>query len=294
MATKRTTAGRMSTVLGRKLGGELLKLREAKKLTQPRAAEALTATQTKIVKIERGVSPVRDPDLHALCDLYGIGRKNPTRERLLALAKADRERRRASGWWKEYAELGDFVEYIQLEAGASTIHTYQNQLIPGLLQTPQYARAVTVAQGVWQDPDEIEQFVQARLARQARLTDEKPLQLWAILSEAVLRQEVGGQSIMSEQRERLLEASTMKNVKLQILPYKAGAHAAMSGPFVILGFEAPAAVDVVYLETVLSSQWLEGEEDAYRHRALFDSVRRAALSPEDSRTVVSDLIKENR
>ncbi|MFE9409359.1 helix-turn-helix domain-containing protein [Streptomyces sp. NPDC006704] len=284
----------MSTVLGRKLGGELLKLREAKKLTQPQAATFLTATQTKIVKIERGFSPVRDPDLHALCDLYDVGRDSPVRVRLLALAKADRERRRASGWWKEYTELGDLIEYIQLEDGASTLRTYQNQLIPGLLQTPEYARAVTVAHGAWQDPDEIEQFVQARLARQARLTDEKPIELWAILSEAALRQQVGGPATMRQQLERVLDAGEMQNVKIQVLPFKEGAHAAMSGPFVIVGFEEPAALDVVYLETVASTLWLEGEEDANRHRSLFDSVRRASLSPEDSRALVSSLIKENR
>jgi hypothetical protein len=223
-----------------------------------------------------------------------VGRKSPTRTRLLALAKADRDRRRASGWWKEYTELGDLIEYIQLEDGAASIRTYQNQLIPGLLQTKQYARAVAVAHEAWQDPDEIEQFVAAKIARQARLTEEKPLQLWAILSEAVLRQEVGGIPIMREQYERLMDASAMPNVKLQVLPFKAGAHAAMTGPFVIVGFDEPAALDVVYLETVASSQWLEAEEDAHRHRGLFDSVRRAALSPEDSRTLVSDLIKENR
>lgn len=294
MTNRRGDAGRRSTVLGRKLGGELLSLREAKKLTQPQAAAALTATQTKIVKIERGFSPVRDPDLNELCDLYGVERNGAAHERLLALAKADRERRRASGWWKEYTELGDLVEYIQLEDGAASIRTFQNQLIPGLLQTAKYARAVAAAHVSWEDPDEIDQFVGSKVARQARLTDEKPLELWAILSEAVLRQEVGGTATMQEQLDHLMEVSAMPNVRLQVLPYKAGAHAAMSGPFVIVGFEEPAALDVVYLETVAASQWLEGEADANRHRNLFDSVRRAALSPADSRTLVSGLIKENR
>ncbi|MGP3922342.1 helix-turn-helix domain-containing protein [Streptomyces sp. 8N616] len=294
MASRQAAAGRTSTVLGRKLGGELLKLRDASGLTQPQAADALTATQTKIVKIERGVSPVRDPDLHALCDLYAVERESPVRARLLALAKADRDRRRASGWWQEYTELGDLVEYIQLEDGASTIRTYQNQLVPGLLQTPQYARAVAVADDVWQDPDEVDQFVHVRIARQARLTDDDPLELWAVLSEAVLRQQVGGAEAMKGQLERLLDVSGMPNVKLQVLPFSAGAHASMSGPFVIVGFEEPAAVDVIYLETPGSRLWLEREEDANRHRGLFDNVRRSALSAEDSRALIQGLIKENR
>ncbi|WP_329569465.1 DUF5753 domain-containing protein [Kitasatospora sp. NBC_01266] len=284
----------MSTVLGRKLGGILLELREAKGLTQPQAAAALTATQTKIVKIERGFSPVRDPDLHALCDLYGVERSDSVRQRLLALAQADRERRRASGWWREYTELGDLVEYIQLEDAASSIRTFQNQLIPGLLQTPQYARAIAVADDAWQDPDEIEHFVQARLARQARLTDSRPLELWAVLSEAALRQQVGGRDGMREQLEHLLDATAMANVKVQVLPFAAGAHASMNGPFVIVGFDEPAALDVVYLETASSTLWLERDQDAHRHRGLFDGVRRSALSPEASRVLLNDLIKEYR
>ena len=292
MASRQAATGRMSTVLGRKLGGELLQLREGSSLTQPQAAAALTATQTKIVKIERGFSPVRDPDLHALCDLYGLPRDSSTRDRLLALAQTDRERRRASGWWKEYSELGDLIEYFQLEDGASSIRSYQNQLVPGLLQTPQYARAVTVADDAWQDPDEIEQFVEARLARQARLAGDHPLQLWAVLSEAVLRQQVGGPAVMGEQLEHILRAAEMPNVKLQVLPFNAGAHAGMSGPFVIVGFEEPASLDVVYVETAGSTLWREREDDAQRHRGLFNSVRRSALSPEDSRALVSGLIKE--
>lgn len=294
MTGQQASAGRKSTVLGRKLGGELLKLRDAQGLTQPQAARHLTATQTKIAKIERGVSPVREPDLHALCDLYGLDRVGPERERVLALAKADRERRRAKGWWEEYTDLGDLLEYIQLEAGASRIRTFQNQLVPGLLQTPEYARAVAVADDAWEDPDEVDQFVAARIGRQARLTDDEPLELWAVLSEAVLRQQVGGPSVMQAQLEKLLEASHMSNVKLQVWPFEAAAHASMSGPFVIVGFEEPASLDVVYVETASSRLWLESEEDANRHRGLFDSVRRKALSPEDTRARLSSLIKENR
>ncbi|AJT65544.1 hypothetical protein T261_3882 [Streptomyces lydicus] len=294
MASQQAGTERKSTVLGRKLGGELLKLRTGVGLTQPQAAQHLTATQTKIVKIERGVVPVRDPDLHALCDLYGVERPGPARERLLALAKADRERRRAKGWWEEYTDLGDLLEYIQLEAGASRIRTFQNQLIPGLLQTPEYARAVVVADDVWEDPDEVDQFVAARIGRQARLTDDKPLELWAVLSEAVLRQQVGGPAVMQGQLERLLEASTMPNVKVQLWPFEAAAHASMSGPFVIVGFEEPASLDVVYLDTAGSKLWLEREEDANRYRQLFDSVRRQTLSPEASRARLASLIKENR
>ncbi|MFD8590487.1 helix-turn-helix domain-containing protein [Streptomyces sp. NPDC059637] len=292
MPHRQAPAGRMSTVLGRKLGGELHRLRDTSGLSQPQAAAALTATQTKIAKIERGVSPVREPDLHTLCDLYGVARNSPLRNRFLALAHADRQRRRASGWWKEYSTLGDLVEYIQLEDGASTIRTYQNHLVPGLLQTAQYARAVASADDVWQDADEVEHFVQARLARQARLTRENPLHLHAVVCEAALRQQVGGRTTMRFQLQRLVEASAMPNVTLQVLPFSAGAHASMTGPFVIVGFDEPTSLDVVYVETAGTTLWLESEEDAERHRGLFDNVCRSALSPDESRTLISDLSEE--
>lgn len=189
----------VSTVLGRRLGGELLRLREGRSLRQSHAAEALTASVAKVAKIERGLVPIRDPDIRALCHLYGetdevvVGR-------LLALAKADRERRKASGWWNQYPALQSMAEYVALEDIATGLRTWQLAIVPGLLQTPDYARALAVGNGSWEDPDEIEPFVESRMARQIRLTGDRPLELWALVQESVLRQLVGGRAVMRAAR----------------------------------------------------------------------------------------------
>ncbi|CAM5262390.1 helix-turn-helix transcriptional regulator [Streptomyces hirsutus] len=186
-----------STVLGRQLGDELRRLREAAALTTTQAAEALDCTKGKISRIENGRVTVRIPDLTAMLLAYGAADAE-LRDRLSLLARKANRRRR-QGWWNQYGSvLADtYRDYIALEAMAGTIRTFQAQLVPGLLQTPEYIRAVTVASHQWQTADEIEQFVQVRLARQERLVSDSPLQLWAVLSEAVLLQQVGGPKVMS-------------------------------------------------------------------------------------------------
>jgi DNA-binding XRE family transcriptional regulator len=286
----RAAGGRASTVLGRKLGGELLELREAAGLTQPAAAAALSATQTKIVKIERGWVPVRDPDLLSLCSLYGVAEESRVTD-LLLLARADRERRRAKGWWHQYPELGALVEYVALEDVAVQVRTWQIAFVPGLFQTPGYARALAVGNAAWRDPDEIERFVEARLARQARLEEANPLQVWAVLSEAVLRQRVGGPAVMRAQLARLRELTGHPQVKLQVMPFLAGAHPGMTSAFNIVSFAENGAMDVVYMDTTSSSLWLESEADAARHSVLFDRIVRQALSQASSADLI-DRIRE--
>ena len=286
----RTTGGRASTVLGRKLGGELLGLREAVGLTQPAAAAALSATQTKIAKIERGWVPVRDPDLLSLCSLYGVAEESRVTD-LLLLARADRERRRAKGWWHQYPELGALVEYVALEDVAVQVRTWQTAFVPGLFQTPGYARALAVGNAAWRDPDEIERFVEARLARQARLEEADPLQVWAVLSEAVLRQQVGGPAVMRAQLARLRELTAHPQVKLQVMPFLAGAHPGMTSAFNIVSFAENGAMEVVYMDTTSSSLWLESEADAARHGVLFDRIVRQALSQASSADLI-DRIRE--
>jgi DNA-binding XRE family transcriptional regulator len=286
----RAVGGRASTVLGRKLGGELLELREAAGLTQPAAAAALSATQTKIVKMERGWVPVRDPDLLSLCSLYGVAEETRVAG-LLLLARADRERRRAKGWWRQYPELGALVEYVALEDVAVQVRTWQIAFVPGLFQTPDYARALAVGNAAWSDPDEIERFVEARLARQARLEEANPLQIWAVLSEAVLRQQVGGPAAMRAQLARLRELTAHPQVKLQVLPFLAGAHPGMTSAFNIVSFAENGAMDVVYMDTTASSLWLESEADAARHGVLFDRIVRQSLSQASSADLI-DRIRE--
>ncbi|MFD6323692.1 helix-turn-helix domain-containing protein [Streptomyces sp. NPDC058442] len=288
------TASSPSTVLGRQLGDELRRLREAAALTTAQAAEALDCTKGKISRIENGRVTVRLPDLTAMLLAYGAT-NTELRDRLSLLARKANRRRR-QGWWNQYGPvLADtYRDYIALETMAGTIRTFQAQLVPGLLQTPEYIRAVTVASHQWQTADEIEQFVQVRLARQERLVSDSPLQLWAVLSEAVLLQQVGGPKVMSAQLNQLLIASEQPNVTVQILPFSRGAHASMFGPYVVLGFPEEAALDVVLADNPTGSMWLEREAEVGRYQELFDAARTSALSPVESRMVIRRRAKEHR
>jgi transcriptional regulator with XRE-family HTH domain len=283
--------GRASTVLGRKLGGELLRLRDAAGKTQAEAAEVLSATATKIVKIERGWVPVRDPDVKALCELYGVEEVTAV-DSLLSLARADRDRRKAKGWWSQYPELRAQVEYVALEDVATRVRTHQVTVVPGLFQTPDYARALHVGAGAWEDPDEIERYVEARIARQERLSDDSPIQVWAVISEGALHQEVGGREVMRAQLDHLLKLMKLPNVNMQVLPYRAGAHAGMAGAFNIISFAESGAMDVVYLDTPSSSLWLESEQDTAHHAVIFDRIARQALAQTDSQSLIRRVMEE--
>lgn len=289
-----STASSRSTVLGRQLGEELRRLREAAQLTTSEAAEALDCTKGKISRIENGRVTVRLPDLTAMLHAYGAT-DTELRDRLTVLARKANRRRR-QGWWNQYGSMlaDTYRDYIALEAMADTIRTFQAQLVPGLLQIPEYIRAVTVASRQWQTADEIEQFVQVRLTRQERLSGESPLRLWAVLSEAVLLQQVGGPEVMKTQLEHLLAMSERANVTIQVLPFARGAHASMFGPYVVLGFPEEAALDVVLADTPTGSMWLEREAEVARYRELFDAARTFALSPVDSLSVIRRRLKERR
>ncbi|MFF3272099.1 helix-turn-helix domain-containing protein [Streptomyces chrestomyceticus] len=282
---------RVSTVLGRRLGGQLLLLRDAAGKTQQEAAQVLSATATKVVKMERGWVPVRDPDIHALCKFYG--QESPeVLGTLLSLARLDRERRRAKGWWNEYPALRDMVEYVALEDVASSVRTWQQAAVPGLLQTADYARALAVGNGAWSNLTEIESFVDARMTRQARLDGDNPLQLWATVHEAALRQLVGGRQVMHAQLGRLLEIAGQPNVSLQVLPYSAGAHPGVTNAFTIVSFDGPGAVDVVHMDTTSATLWLESEPDAVHHRAIFDRIQRLGLAQRSSADLIANIRKE--
>jgi len=292
MTGKRANRGAtVSTVLGRRLGGELLRMREACGLRQPRAAEALTSSVAKIAKMERGLVPMRDPDIRALCHLYGV-RDEAVIDRLLKLAKADRDRRKAKGWWDQYPQLEAMAEYFALEEMATQVRTWELSFVPGLLQTPDYARALAVGSHDWADIEEIEPFVEARMKRQARLTGQRPLQLWAIMHEAVLRQLVGGRSVMRAQLGRLLEMAELSHIRIQVLPYRAGAHPGMTSAFTVLSFEEAGALDVVRTDTLAVKLWLESEADAQHHSVVFDRIARLSLAQRDSSKLIDSIRKE--
>lgn len=295
VTVKRSTqpaGNRASTVLGRKLGGELLRLRDAAGKTQQQAAASINATGTKIVKMERGWVPMRDPDIRVLCEFYGLDDLKAL-ARLLELAKLDRDRRKAKGWWLNAPYAKGFVDFVSLEDGASRTRNWQVSLIPGLLQTAAYTRAMAVANPNWDDPDEIEVDVEVKQKRQRRLTGENPIQLHVVIWEAVLRQQTGGPSVMRGQLERLLEVAEFPNVRLQVLPFRAGAHPAAAGSFCILSYAETGALDVVECDTHTGIMWVENDEDCAYFGEVFDRVARLSLAPKDSITLIGSLYKES-
>lgn len=258
------------------------------------AADALDCTKGKISRMENGHVPVRGPDLNTLVTTYRI-EDQETRDRLSALAR-QANRRRRDGWWHQYGSvLGDaYRDQIELEAICDRVRTYEVQLVPGLLQTAEYGRAVTVASRAWQTAEEIDSFVNVRLARQQRLTDETPLEVWAVLAEGVLHQHVGGPTVMEKQLRHLLTTAELPNVTIQVLPFARGAHSGMFGPYLVLTFPQVASLDLVLTETPTGNIWVEREPDVAYYRTLFDDARTTALPPTESHALIHRMAKEYR
>lgn len=283
------TDNRVSTVLARRLGGELLRLRDAAGLTQPQAAQVLSATAAKVAKMERGWVPFRDPDIVALCKLYGQTDESAVAD-LLSLAKLDRERRKAKGWWQQMHLVGNLGEYIAMEQVATRIRTWQLALVPGLLQTPEYMRALGVTSN-WSHPDEIEVLVTSRVKRQARLWGEQPLEFHAVVWEAALRQQIGSPEVMRGQLNHLAEMARLPHVHVQVLPFRAGGHHGASGSFNIVSFAEQGALDVAYAETAAAKVWVEGSEGNEAFSRAFARVSRLSLSPHDSVNLIDAISK---
>ena len=189
---------------------------------------------------------------------------------------------RQKGWWNAY---GDVLldDYVGFEAEAATISTYESLYVPGLLQTEEYARAIIRAGRSTADTDEVDRRVAARLARKALLARDVPPRLWVILDEAVVRRAVGGPEVMRAQLARLIEACAMPSIEIQMLPFAAGAHAAMGGPFTILEYRDPALdPTLIYLDNDTSTLMLEEEVQVARYRLMFDHLRAKALDPDKS------------
>jgi transcriptional regulator with XRE-family HTH domain len=266
----------------RKLGAELRVLRTGSGLTSGEAARLVGWHQSKVSRIETGASGVKPADLRLLLDAYGV-RDGHLRELLLMLAGSEDAGGR-NGWWHAYRGVlpPTYRDFISLESQASAMRTLETTVVPGLLQTAEYARAVTRAAVKDLDEERLDALVEVRLARQDVLRSDPPLKLCAVLDEAVLRREVGGPEVMARQLERLLDAARLPQVRLQVLPFRAGAHVGLTGPFVIFSFPSTSDLDVVVLDQLTSSLYLERKEDLLAYSEAFNTLRMHALSPEDS------------
>ncbi|MFJ2443974.1 MULTISPECIES: helix-turn-helix domain-containing protein [unclassified Streptomyces] len=291
MTQRRANMGnRVTTVLARQLGSQLLAFREAVGLNQTRAAEVLSAQTAKVGKMEQGWVPFRDPDIIALCKLYGVD-DDQVVQGLLGLAKLDRERRRVKGWWN-VLDQGNLREYIAMEDVALKVRCWQISLIPGLFQTAEYIRAMAVSAILPDDIDGIERIVDVRLRRQARLHGDRALQVHAVISEAALRQLMGGSGVMKRQLAQLRESTELPNVQVQVLPFRASGYPGSGGPFNILSFAEEGAVDVVHMDGLGSTAWVEGTEESAIYASLFARLCAVSLSPHDSAQLIEDIGKE--
>src|SRR6201996_3392375 len=227
------------------LGAQLRRLRENREITTEQAAEAIRGSHSKISRMEHGRVGFKDRDVSDLLTLYGV--TDPAeRESLLSLAREAGN----PAWWHDFGDLLPhwFEPYISLEAAASVIRNYEVQFVPGLLQSPAYAREVIQLGHPSITGDELNRRVELRMGRKRLLTRPTSPRLWAALDEAVLRRPMGDVAVMREQIDHLLEMTAHPNVTLQIVPFNVGGHSAAGGPFSILRFAEPELSDVVYLE----------------------------------------------
>jgi transcriptional regulator with XRE-family HTH domain len=275
------------TVRRRRLGQELRELRDAAGLTIEEVAQRLEVSPAKISRIETGRVGVRPRDVSDLLDEYDI--HGTHRDNLLTLTREARQQ----GWWHSYGDvLSDKIEvWVELETEAKTIRLYEVQLIPGLLQTSEYARAVLRAHYRSElSPEQIEQRVKFRMARQQLVIEQNNTPIWAVLDEAVLRRQMGPPETMQSQYRRLLEFSEEYNITIQILPFDAGVYSGVPVGFWIM---QPAQPDpeVVVIEHRGGVLYLERPEEVAAYTHVFDRIRATAKGPEESISFITNKLK---
>ncbi|MER7985374.1 helix-turn-helix transcriptional regulator [Streptomyces noursei] len=271
------------------LGAQLRKLRVGAGISREAAGNAIRGSHAKITRLERGQVGFKRPDLADLLTLYRV--LDPERrDDYFALA----DQANSSGWWHEYSDvLEDWFElHLGLEEAAALIRTYQVQFLPGLLQTEEYAHAVTRIGYPNAPQTKVDRLVALRMDRQRLLTRTDAPRLWAVVDEAVLRRPFGGREVMAAQLQSLLKAVEMPNVTLQIAPFSVGANAAAGAPFSILRFAEPELPDKVYLEQLTSALYLDKQESVDQYTAVMDRLCTEANTPSETADFLTRLIDE--
>jgi transcriptional regulator with XRE-family HTH domain len=276
-----------ATTRRRQLGATLRKLRANKGLTLEEAGRRVGVSKATVSRYETQAGPVKWIVVDALCREYGAS--DAEREAVVRLAKDAKQQ----GWWNSFADsIPESMNLLlTLEDEAVRENHFSCVYVPGLLQTRAYSTALQRANEVPLSPDEIERLVDIRMRRQEILTRPKPLRLWAIIDESVIRRVVGSPQTMKEQLDRLLAANDSPHTTLQVLPFAKGAHAAALGSFVMIGGVEPA-LDVVYVDFHTGSLFLEKDEELERYRLAFEYLRAQALDMEASSALIHRVRKE--
>jgi DNA-binding XRE family transcriptional regulator len=262
MTESRAQAGGGPTVQRMLVGARLRRLRTELGLSRDEAAQAIRASEWKIHRLENGQVGFKDRDIIDLLARYQVTDPAEVADFLTLAREAN-----TPGWWQRYGDVlpSWFRTYVDLEQAATLIRTYEGQFVPGLLQTDDYMRAVVRGAHLEESGEEVGRRVRLRLARQMLLTRQGPPRLWAVVDEAALRRPVGGPEVMRGQLERLIEATKLPNVTLQILPFASGAHAAMGSAFSILRFADREIPDIVYLEHLTNAVYLDRRNEVERY-----------------------------
>jgi Domain of unknown function (DUF5753)/Helix-turn-helix domain len=278
-----------SVVLRLVVGRQLGVLRERAGLSFREAGEVIYASEWTVRRMERGDVGFKLNNVKGLLGAYGVSDPGEVEAFLALAAEAN-----SPGWWQDYGDVVPawFRMFVGLEEAASVIRSYQPQFVPGLLQTAGYARALTVAGFPGASEEEVERRVAFRLARQGLLSRPDPPRLWVVMEETVLRRGVGGSGVMREQVGRLIEASRLPNVTLQVMPFVAGPHPAMFGPFVVCRFPVDEVPDIVYGETMTGGFYLDKPDEVGPYMEALDRVCAQAASVEDTRALLTTTHKE--
>jgi transcriptional regulator with XRE-family HTH domain len=277
------------TVVRMLLGARLRRLRQAAGVTRDSAGDAIRSSGSKISRLELGRTGFKQRDVSDLLALYGVG-DDAERDILLGLAA----QASTAGWWHAYADVlpAWFEPYLGLEQAASVIRSYEAGFVPGLLQTADYARAVAqLPEGV--SEAQADQRASLRMQRQQVLHRPRPVQLWTVIDETVLRRPIGGRAVMMDQIDHLIRMSRRPNVTVQVMPLRTGGPAVAGDHVTLLRFAEELLPDVVYSEQPDSAVYLNKPADTDPYRDRLNQVATEALPPGESVATLrrlSDLI----
>ncbi|MET9364391.1 helix-turn-helix transcriptional regulator [Streptomyces sp. NPDC006632] len=271
------------------LGRRLQDLRERAGLRREEAAKVLRVAPATVRRMEMAEVSLKIPYVVLLLKAYGIA--DAEAEGFVALA----EEANKPGWWQRFHDiLPDwFSMYVSLEGAASLIRSYEPHFVPGLLQTEEYARHVmrSGALGATNDAD-IDRHVALRMERQSLLTREDAPRLWVVMDETVLRRPVGTPQVMRDQIDRLLEASTLPNVTVQVAEFASGHHPGTYGPFVLFRFAVPELPDMVYSEYLTGAVYLDARPEVATHLEVMDRMAAQAATAQRTKEILKGLRKE--
>jgi transcriptional regulator with XRE-family HTH domain len=273
------------TLRRRRLGAELKRCRENAGLTQENVSRHFEWHAAKVTRIETARVAVTPRDVKDLLSLYSV-RDVEYRDALMELARLSRERT----WWTDYRDIMRPGNFIGLEAGAAAMRLWEPIIVPGLLQTEDYMRALMRTGRPNDSAAHLERRVSLRLTRQGRLRGERPLEMQAVLDEAVVRRVIGGETVMGTQLRHLIECAQLPNVTIQILPFSAGEHLFLGGSAALLEFQETTHLDVVYLEGLAGDYYEEQPDEVAKYRQEFERLSAKALDHHKSIEMIEGLL----